>query len=130
MSRTTQENKPNNGLFGEFKDPFKSKPYVDPLKRDKNTYKDPLNVQDGEYSDPVKSVKVKLPEYRPYDSYHEYEMPDIDPLTGKPRRRRAQRTKKQEEPKTAKQPLLFPPQLGSSVGSMKRTLMLQENLNV
>ncbi|XP_060593850.1 uncharacterized protein LOC132748296 [Ruditapes philippinarum] len=133
MSREKPANDPVSSLIPTVKDPFKSQSYVDPLKKLAGEYKDPLKVPKGEYKDPVKSIQVKIPEYKPYTSYHEYEMPDIDPVTGKPRVKRSPRQKREEEaPKKGKHPLgksLFPAQLGSSVGSMKRTLRIQENLN-
>ena len=42
-------------------------------------------------------MQVKIPEYKPYNSYREYELPDTDPLTGKPRRKRSPRQQKEED---------------------------------
>ncbi|XP_045211816.2 uncharacterized protein LOC123563203 [Mercenaria mercenaria] len=124
MNNSAQGNDPIKDMRGS-KDPFKSTPYVDPLKQSPDTYKDPLSVPKESYEDPVIS-EVKLPEY------HEYVLPDIDPVTEKPRKKLSKRTHTEEEPKENKRLQLKPfyrPQQGSSVDSVRRTLRIQENLN-
>lgn len=98
------------------KDPLSNKSYEDPLKKKYVDYKvKPMDL----------TSRLQIPKYQ------EYIAPDIDPLTGKPRVHRPReepvQNKVQKEPK--KIPQYFPKQLGSTVGSVKRTFSIQDNLN-
>ncbi|KAL4217926.1 hypothetical protein ACF0H5_022665 [Mactra antiquata] len=124
--RTNNKNSSGGAATGKTK---KTKPkYKDPLRNDH--YKDPLQQEVIKYKG-----TFKIPEYRPYDKYHEYVMPDIDPLTGRPRRKRPkvkQENDKLVVPESSKKSDLHSTVFMSdrkSIGSVQRTMRIMESLD-